>query len=345
MSQSKYTTISISTGTIFKVLIIGLVLLFLWHIKEIVVILLLALMLSALIEPSVSWLHHKKIPRSLGVIGIYIILLAVLAISFILIIPPFVEQFQQLLNNFSSISVKISETINRVVIFGQQHGIEQDITQTFDELRDSVGSLLGNVFSTITGIVGGVFTFFIILVLSFYIVVEEDAWRRLFRRLAPDEYQPYLTQLFSRMQTKIGLWMRGELMLMLAIFVTTYIGLTILGIPYALVLALFAGILEIVPYAGPTLSAIPAIMIALAESPFKAVMTVLLFVIIQQIENHILIPKVMQKVTGLNPIVSITALLIGFKLAGIAGAALAIPVATMASVVVYDVFKMEEDRL
>ncbi len=335
-------SISISTGTIFRVLVIALAVGFLWYIKEIVIMLLLALMLSALIEPAVSWLHRRKIPRPLGVITIYVILFSILSTSLILIIPPFVSQFHELLNNFSGAAGNVSEQVNRLIAFGEQYGIQESINASIDQLREQAGSLLTGLFATVTGIIGGVAAFFIVLVLAFYIVVEEDAWKRIFRRLSPDEYQPYLTQLFNKMQEKIGQWLRGQLLLMIVIAVCAYLGLTILGVPYALVLALLAGLLEVIPYAGPTLSAIPAIVIAFGESPVKAVMVLLLYIIIQQVENHILIPKVMQKVTGLNPIVSIVALLIGFKLGGIAGAALAIPVATMTSVFVYDVIRNQE---
>lgn len=337
MPKAGQTTIAISTGTIFRVLLIGLALWFLWYVKEIVVILVLALMLSALIDPAVGWLNRHKIPRALGVLGIYAILFAVVSSAVILIIPPFVEQLSQLLSSLSTAIASLGDQVNRVVALGERYGIAEDIQASLETLRVQAAGLVGNVFATITSLVGGMAAFVIILVLAFYIVVEEDAWKRLFRRLAPDEYQPYLSQLFSKMQTKIGLWLRGQLILMLVVGVASYLGLLLLGVPYALVLGLLAGLLEIIPYAGPTLSAIPALVIAFGESPFKAAMVLILFIIIQQIENHILIPKVMQKVTGLNPIVSIVALLVGFKLAGIPGAALSIPLATMISVFVYDV--------
>ncbi len=338
----KSTVISISTGTIFKMLAIAAVLTFLWYVKEIVIMLVLGVFLAALIEPAVNWLHRRKIPRAISVIGLYVIIFAVLAVSLILLIPPFVEQITSLAKNFTNLSGSFADAFSRLSAFGAQYGLSEGINASLASLQSGINGIVGGLFGAIAGVVGGIAALVIILVLAFYIVIEEDAWRRLFRRVAPDEYQPYLSQMFGKMQMKMGLWLRGQLLLMLVVGVTSFIGLLILGVPYALVLALFAGLMEMVPYAGPTLSAIPAVIIAFSDSPLKAATVFLLYVIIQQIENNVLVPKIMQKVTGLNPIVSIVALLIGFKLGGIAGAALSIPIATMGSVFVYDVFREVE---
>ena len=343
-AEGKSTVISISTGTIFKVIIIGLSLAFLWFIKEIVVVLILAILLAAVIEPGVNWLHRRKIPRALSVLGMYVLIIAALAISFILLIPPLVEQITSLSTNFSNVSGTISTSIGKLVDIGQQYGLSEGIASSIEGLRQGLNNVVGGLFGVIASAVGAVAAIVIIMVLAFYIVIEEDAWRRLFRRVAPDDYQPYLTQMFGKMQMKMGLWVRGQLLLMLVIGVATYIGLLILGVPYALVLGIFAGLMEMVPYAGPTLSAIPAVFIAFSDSPLKAGMVLLLCIIIQQVENNILVPKIMQKVTGLNPVVSIVALLIGFKVGGIAGAALSIPIATMGSVFFYDVFREQVEE-
>jgi len=121
-----------------------------------------------------------------------------------------------------------------------------------------------------------------------------------------------------------------------------YLGLLILGVKYALILALIAAIGEAVPYLGPIMTAIPAVFLAFVQSPIKALLVLILFILVQQLENHILVPKVMQKAVGLNPISSIIALLIGAKIGGIVGMILAIPVATAASVVIYEVWQVKE---
>ncbi len=143
----------------------------------------------------------------------------------------------------------------------------------------------------------------------------------------------------KKMSKKMGEWLRGQLILGLIVALAVYVGLTFLGVKYALVLALMAGVLEVIPYVGPIISLVPALFIGFAQSPVIGVLVVVLYVVIQQVENHILVPKVMQKVTGLNPIISILALLVGLKAGGLAGAILAIPLAMMGVVILEDLFR------
>jgi len=149
----------------------------------------------------------------------------------------------------------------------------------------------------------------------------------------------------TRAQNKIGMWLRGALTLGLIIGVFVYIGLTILGVKYALVLALLAAVLELIPYIGPPIAAIPAIFLAFSQAPIKGFLTLILYVVIQQLENNILVPKVMQKAVGLNPIIGVISLGIGFKIAGILGGILAIPVATAVSVFIIDFIELKKKKI
>jgi predicted PurR-regulated permease PerM len=206
-------------------------------------------------------------------------------------------------------------------------------------MRQSVANSFSSVFTTIWGVIGGLAALLVVLVLAFYIVVEDDRARKYFKNLAPVEYQPYISQLIGKMQTKMGAWLRAQIILGLIVGVAVYIGLSLLGVKYALLLALMAGLFELIPYAGPVLSLIPAVLISFVQSPIKGLFVIILYLVVQQLENNILVPKIMQKVVGLNPVVSIVAMLIGWKLGGVLGAILAIPVATMAAVLLEDLFE------
>jgi predicted PurR-regulated permease PerM len=140
------------------------------------------------------------------------------------------------------------------------------------------------------------------------------------------------------MQQKVGLWLRGQIILSVTIFLLTYIGLLILKVKYALVLAFFAGLTEFIPYLGPTIAAIPAVFLTYTQSPMLALFVAILYYIVQLTENNIIVPKVMQKVIGLNPIISIAVLMIGYKVGGITGAILSIPVTTALDVFLSDIF-------
>ncbi len=329
-------TISISTGTFFKAVLIFLGLWFLWYIREIVAMFVVAIMLASVIDPFADWFAKKRIPRGLAVLIVYTVLLALMSLIVIVLVPIVIEQSGQLIENLSASSGSL---IDSFVQFQQRHQFLDSLTSGLESFQQSITASVGSVFTTVKGFFGGIAALIIVLVLAFYMVVEEDSMRRYFRSLAPAEYQPYLTQTLKKMQIKIGAWLRGQIILGFFIGLAVYIGLKLLGVPYALLLAIIAGLFEIVPYVGPIISLIPAAIIGFAQSPVLGVAVVILYLILQQVENNVLVPKIMQKVTGLSPILSIAALLVGIQVGGLVGAILAIPLATMIAVVVEDMFK------
>jgi predicted PurR-regulated permease PerM len=320
--------ITVTTWTIVKVVLVLLGVALVWYLRDVLAMLFVALLLAALIDPFADWFEKNHIPRGAAVIIIYLCLILAVSLVFVMVIPTLIEQSTQLIQTF---------------------GYQGEIDNFLDDLKkattgagitdaNSIVSVLQSFSATITNFVGGVGTVAIVLVLTFYMVVEEEAVARVFRGVAPQEYQPYLSQLFDRMRAKIGSWLRGQIILGVIIGTIIFIGLTILDVRYALVLALIAGVLEIIPYVGPILSAIPAVVLTFIDSPARGVAVLVLYFVIQQIENNVLVPRVMQKVAGLNPIISIVALVVGLKFGGVAGAIFAIPVAMMASVILQDFF-------
>lgn len=342
-------SINITTSTIIKTFLIMLSLYFCYLIKDILIILFISLVFASALDPWVDRMQENKIPRVLGIFLIYLALFIVISLSIYLIVPPIAEQVGELSANFPRYIGKVISGASSVKEYSIEHGIINEIKDSLGSISSNLRQAAGGVFSTISNIFGGIISFFLILVITFYMVVEENAIKKLVWSLAPEKHQAYIMNLINRMQKKIGLWLRGQLILSLIIFVLTYAGLLALGffgepIRYALVLALIAGITEFVPYIGPLLGAIPAVFLAFAQSPILALFVAILYLVVQQVENHILVPKVMEKTVGLNPIISISALLIGFKIAGIAGAILSIPVATAVSVFIKDIFDSKEAR-
>src|SRR3989338_617339 len=332
-------TISISTGTFLKTLLIVLGLWFLWFVRDIVAIIFISILLAALIDPFADWFEKHNVPRGIAVILIYIVLAAVLTLAFVAIIPVMVNQSEQLLGNLAQPDGFLATLFDRLRAYTAQHGFLQDNLQsTIQSIQDGITSTFSSIFSTVKGFLIAIGALFIVLVLTFYMVVEEETARKIFKNVAPEEYQPYLSQLFARIQKKVGAWLRGQLVLGLIVGLAVYIGLLIIGVPYALLLAFFAGLFELIPYVGPTFALIPAAIIGFTQSPITGLLVIGLYLLIQQLENNLLVPKIMQKATGLNPIVSIFSLLVGIKVGGPLGAILAIPGATMVWVVLEDVF-------
>jgi len=262
-----------------------------------------------------------------------------------LIIPPIIEQTNDLIESFPRIFEKIVSAFSILKEYSIKHGLLDEIRNSFGSLSDNLQGAAGGFFSTVSGIFGGIFTFFLVLVITFYMTVEENALKKIVWSVAPAQHQVYIMKLVNRMQKKVGLWLRGQLILSLIIFLLTYCALLLLDVKYALVLALIAGLTEFVPYLGPIIASIPAIFLSFTQAPTLAVFVAIVYYIIQLVENNIIVPKLMQKVVGLNPIVSIAVLMIGFKVAGIVGAILSIPVATAVNVFVKDIFEQRAGEM
>lgn len=335
MEINKPININITTLTLFKAIAILILLYLLYLIRDILIVFFVALILASAVDPWVDWMKTKKIPRSIGILLIYLVLFAIIGIIVITIIPPIIQQIIDLTNNLPQYLDKVLSFFSKVQ---NKSGILESVKTSLGAITSSLQTAAGGIFSTVTGIFGSIFSFFLVLVLTFYMAVEENAIKKLVWSLAPSKHQPYIMQLINRMQKKIGLWLRGQLILCFVIFAMDFVGLSILHVKYALVLSLIAGLTEFIPYVGPILGAIPAVFLAFNQSPMLALFVAVLFYIVQLVENNILVPKIMEKAVGLNPIVSIAALMIGYNLAGVVGAILSIPVTTAASVFFKDMF-------
>ena len=344
MNNNRPININITTLTVIKIFLVFVMFYFLYLVREILAVLFVSLILASALDPWVDWMQNKKIPRAIGVLFIYLAMFLIVGTVIYLIIPPIITQVSELTENFPVIVEKVISGAEFLRNYSAEHGLLENIKENVGSISSNVQSAASSIFSTVTGIFGGIFTFFLVLVITFYMAVEENAIKKIVWSIAPKNHQVYVMHLVNRMQKKIGLWLRGQLILSVIIFVLTFTALSIVNLftgqmEYALVLALLAGLTEFVPYLGPLIAAIPAVFLALTVSPVLAIVVALVYYVIQLMENNIIVPKLMQKVIGLNPVVSIAVLLIGFKVAGIAGAILSIPVATAVSVFIRDVFK------
>lgn len=337
--KNKPTNINISTITILKVLVVFLFIYIVYLIGDILAMLFVSMLLASAIDPLVDWMQKHKIPRPVGILFIYLVVFSVVGLAVYLIIPPIITQLSELSENFPEYIEKITSSFSVIKNYTLEYGILDNIKEAISSFNTNLEGTTKSVFSTVSGIFGNIVSFFLVLVITFYMASEQGAIKKIVNSIVPTEHQPYILQLMQRMQNKIGLWLRGQLILSLIIFSLIFVGLSVLGMNYALVLALIAGLTEFIPYLGPTLAAIPAVFLALTQSPLLALFVLILYVVVQWVENNIIVPKLMQKVVGLNPIVSIVVLLIGFKLAGVVGAILAIPVATAGSVFLKDLFE------
>lgn len=280
----------------------------------------------------------RAVPRWLAILVVYLVIVATLTVIGFLVIPPLVDQARDLWTRLPSL-------IDRAQTFLIDHGLLSHRITLEEAVRNAPGpgTAVGTVGRAVTGIAEAVFGFITILILTFYLLIDSDALFAGFARLFPRETRPRVVDASRKITTKVSAWLNGQLILAGTIGSTAAIGLYLLGVPYFYVLALIAAIGEMVPVIGPVLSSVPAILAGLSVSPQTALFVALFWIAQQQIENHLLVPKVMQRQVGVSPVIVISALLIGGSLLGIIGALLAVPTAAIIQVIMSEVLD-ERDR-
>lgn len=317
-------TINISTSTILRVILILLGLAFLYLIRDVLVMIFVAVIIAAAVNRPANWLKQYGVPRILGVIFLYLLLFFVLALIVYLILPLLAEETKNLAAVFPEYAEKLGLSLDDWQKEGKIRG--GSFESFLGQLGEKLTRAASGIFAATVGIFGSLASALIILVISFYLAVQEKGIKKFLMFLAPGKHQAYVLDLVERIQNKMGNWFGGQIVLALVIGVLIYIGLVFLGVKYALVLALLAGVLELVPYLGPIIAAVPAVILAFSQAPLLGLLVIILYFIIQQLENQVIAPLIMRKAVGLNPIIVIIAVLIGVKLAGIIGIILAVPV-------------------
>ncbi len=303
---------------------IGL-LLSLWLVVRIIDILLLifiAFILMAGLRPLVDKLEYFKIPRGLAILLVYTGVVGGLGLVIGLFLPPILTETVKL-------TTQLFSSINQLFPFVQLR---------YQDVLPQIGLISQNIAKVTYGIFSNAITLFMLFVFTFYLLLERKNLSQFLHHFVGQRMGLRIKQTIVTIEDRIGNWIRGQLVLMLVIGVATYIGLILLRIPYALPLAVIAGLLEVVPNVGPTISAVPSVIVALTYStnPFLAVAVAALYFIIQQLENTVVVPMVMQRVVGLPPLITIVALLVGGRLAGLAGILFAVPFILIAQTVIQD---------
>lgn len=314
--------IDISHRTIIFIAVLILSLWIIYLIRDLLVILFVAIILMSALSPLVNFFVKLKLPKSLSIALTYIIIIGFLVVSVAAILQPLIEE-----------STRLVVTLPQVV--GSLFNIA-NIDKSL--LQSELTAFSKNVFSILSNTANLLLAIIFLLVLTFYLLMERENLEARIASLFQDK-QERVKEKLKAIEEKLGAWLRGQLFLSVVIGVLSYIGLFLLNIPYALPLALIAGVLEVIPVIGPIISAIPAIFIAVTISPILALGVAAMFFVIQQLENHLIVPQVMKKAVGLNPLVVILAIAVGSRLLGFAGALLAVPLAVVLQIVATEIIK------
>ncbi len=319
------------------VVVVGLVALIV-AVRETVIILLLAILISSALDPMVERLERWHIPRVLGAIVIFLVGLTFLALLTYTIVPLSIVEFKNLFANLGG-------AVGQILGTSVPDTVVNSITPQLNSFANSL--LSGNVsFVDIMGsILGGVTFLLVTVVLSFYLTVTRDGVGKFLRAVLPREMENNVLSTFYRSKHKIGHWVNGQLILMFLMATGVFFGLLFLGVKYALMLAILAGIFEIVPMVGPIFAGALSVAVALNQSAGLALTVLIFFVILQQVEAHLLVPLVMRRSVNVHPVIVIVAILIGEQLAGVPGMLLAVPAAVVFQEVADDwVAKKDRER-
>lgn len=277
--------------------------------------------------------RRVRIPRWAAILSVYVALFTVIGLFVMLMVPPLAAQARDLVT-------AAPDLLHRAQLWLIERGVlsrEITIGEAVRQAPGAAGSdAVGTVVSAIWGFVGGVFGVVTILIVAFYVLIDAENIVRALVRLFPRPERARVRDALRRAGEKVSAWMAGQLLLGAIIGTTAALGLWILGVPYFYVLALIAGIGELIPIVGPLLAAIPAIAVAFSVSPATALGVAVFFFLQQQVENHVLVPRVMSRQVGISPVLVIMALLIGGSLLGLVGAILAVPTAAILQVLLQE---------
>jgi len=374
--------VKINSGTIARAIIIGLLFLLLWRVRDLFLIVLTAIVIASAIEPATRWFAKFRIRRLAAVLATYIAVATVFLSLVYFILPTVLGDLSNFLSTVPRIigqvatdqnigGSSITETTGKLSNFSSgltaSQGVVKNITESLkatpakdavtapaktssiveivNEFRDALSNFSDSFVRILSLVFGGVFSFIIIVVLSFYFAVQENGIANFLRVIVPLEHEDYVIDLWKRSQRKIGYWMQGQVLLALLVGVLAYLGLTILGTKNALLFSLSAAVFEIIPLFGPVLAALPPVAASFIDGGLTSGLLVAgLFLIIQQFENHLIYPLVVKKIVGVPPILVIIALIAGAELAGFLGIILSVPVAAVLMEYFTDIEKKKHGR-
>lgn len=283
-----------------------------WYIRDILTLMFLSLMFMEVLNPSVTALEKYRIPRFISILLIYALVIAFIGFALAWIIPILVFETSGLIRALPSI-------LSNIKIMGFT---AVDLSTQFTLLENIPTDVARTIIAFFSNLVNGL----LVLVMTFYLLLERPRLDDYAAKIFGPKGQKIVKEIFTKLEMRLASWVNGELILMTSIGILSYLGYISLGLNYALPLALIAGMLEVVPTAGPILATVLAALVGLTSAPITAVFATIWGIIVQQLENNFIVPKIMSAAVGIHPIVTILTITAGAKIGGVGGALLAVPV-------------------
>lgn len=302
--------VEITYRTIIFTVLFLISLLVLWQLRALILTVFLCFLFMEGLHPAVNWLEKTKMPKVLAILIVYFFIIAALGYSVVGIIPDLVEQSTILIKNLPMALKNIDILGLNFVDFSSQFKI-------LENLPENITSLVVAIFSNLLSI-------FVFFVITFYLLLERKNFDKYLKSIFGQKSLKAIN-VFNQLEKRLGMWVSAQLMLMLIIGILSYLGYVIIGVNFALPLAIIAAILELVPNIGPTIASILAGIFGLTISPITGVLAVIWGIIVQQLENNFIVPKIMKEAIGINPLITILLIASGASLGGVVGAIIALP--------------------
>ncbi len=310
----------------------------LYLVRDALTLVYLSLMLALGISPAISWLEQqpwfgkkRKTPRWVAVLVFYLAAASLLVAIYLIVVPPFVEQVRELWT-------RAPEYIDKGQAWLVKHQLQKK-AYTMRELLDrapSANTAVTGVLGAVNRVAGFILAAFTVVLLSVYFLLDGEGLFKMYVRALPKESRGHWWKISSDVATKVGAWMSGQAFLCVLIGSTAALGFWLIGLPYFYVMALICGVGELVPIVGPIAAGIPAVLVAATVSPNAAIITAAYLFVQQQVENNIIIPRLMKSQTGVSPLIVMIAILVGGEFLGVIGALLAVPTAAVIQIFLRD---------
>ncbi|KKQ20376.1 MAG: hypothetical protein US33_C0019G0002 [Parcubacteria group bacterium GW2011_GWC1_36_9] len=329
-----------------RAILVLLCVLLLWFLRDLAFVVLTSIVIASFVESSTPYFRKVRINRIFGIVILYIVSLLILAGIFYLFAPLLITEiynFSSFISTYipgvSFLSYFQNEAFSGAKDLVNSLGNNLSLATLLSVSKAFISNLSGGFFQTLSVAFGSIFNFILIILISFYLSIQEKGIENFLRLIFPIQYEDYVVDLWERSRRKIALWMKGQVVLGFVVAVLIYLILSLLGIEYALLLAIIAGVMEMIPY-GIWVALIPAFAFSyLSNGISSALMVVGAYTIIHQFEVFLFAPLIINKIVGLSPIVIILSALIGFELGGFWGLVLAIPVAVIVMEFLSDIEK------
>ncbi len=334
-------TININAGTVIKILIILGITALAWQLKDLILIIITSIVLASATEPGIRFFTKFKVPRIFSVLIVYMAVIGLFAAIIYAFVPVLLQETSGLLKDMPTLTeaLESDSALSSVLPEGV------NISGIQDSIGNMISTYSSNAFAFVNMIFGGLFTFVLIIIFSFYFAVEESNIRDFLRIITPKKQEKYAIDLLKRSQRKVGLWMQGQLLSGLIIGTLTFLGLTVLGVKYALLLSALVVLFGLIPVFGIVLATIPAVAIGYITGGVTLALLVLaLYIIIQQFEGNLIYPLIVTKIVGVPPLMVMLALIVGAQLAGFLGILLSVPLAAVLQEVVKDLDKWKHEQ-